>query len=866
MSFFDCVEDAINEGSADAERGRKAQAEWKRLSDVYERQGHSRHVAEVMAADEIKRRSRREAVAARHEAQAVMANARKQEIEVSQAQNLGRDAIQAVESLDYKARSLVRYADSLVGQYLEKHHPNLIGRVKQAADLPRVAKAIIDGDRSDPHAAAMADAITYAMETMRRMANEAGANIGKLDGYFPQRHNRVALIEAGLDDFAKARGISRARAKAIMLTSRETRDAMFSRSFDRWFSDIAPDLDWTKIREDSLGLPFERPGFTPSDAVKREYLLTIYRNIVYGPDWDKPTYGKTQGAAVGRRMSQERVLHFKDADAFIRYNSKYGSGDIHQTIMSHMHHMARDIVAMREFGPNPHMGLSYRAALIEAEAVKRGINPGNIKGKNEHAARMLRAEQGAGMTTGYGQTLFANFMSDTRAVLTSAFLDRAILASIPDLALSKSAAQTIGAGRDAAFPKYIKAVADMVKEGKLTTQEMRQWQWITDTMADPGSVLARFNGDHPSSAWAQNLSSFVMKAQGLSQHTDAGRFALYQVFSGQMATQIGRKFADIEPGLLAIFKERGITARDWDMFATPEGVFRPDNGAEFLNPLYWRRATTLADDVADEIYLKFGAAAEDFIELGVPTQSLFMRGFVDPTAYGLAPGTPLYELGKSALMFKSFVMAYSYNMYRATRRMPGSNWSKAAWAAETIAGATVMGAVSLQLFELIKGNDPLAMDNAQFWGLAAAKGGGFAVIGDLVVAGETKWQGGFGSYIMGPVPQVAGDAWNLTVGNLIEIGGAVMTGQPIKTDLPKELSQIVSRYLPGGDLPYFGPAKDRLIADQLFMLLDPDAYDAIIMKSKRRENLNGNKSFWMPGSALPARAPDLGSALGRLRQ
>ena len=39
MSFWNCVQDAIDEGSADR-RGRKAQERWKEFSDRYEQQGH----------------------------------------------------------------------------------------------------------------------------------------------------------------------------------------------------------------------------------------------------------------------------------------------------------------------------------------------------------------------------------------------------------------------------------------------------------------------------------------------------------------------------------------------------------------------------------------------------------------------------------------------------------------------------------------------------------------------------------------------------------------------------------------------------------------------------------------------------------
>ena len=44
MSFFDCVKDAMDEGSIDKDRGARAQKLWKDRSDLYERQGDRKSV------------------------------------------------------------------------------------------------------------------------------------------------------------------------------------------------------------------------------------------------------------------------------------------------------------------------------------------------------------------------------------------------------------------------------------------------------------------------------------------------------------------------------------------------------------------------------------------------------------------------------------------------------------------------------------------------------------------------------------------------------------------------------------------------------------------------------------------------------
>lgn len=859
MSFFDCVNDAIDEGSLDRDRGHRAQGMWKERVKKYEAEGYTTDKANALAAEDVIAYFDREAAMSRHANIASMANQMRQSkaVEALTDDLLARDAVQAVEIMEYRTRGLKRRFDDKIGAYLKQNHRDIWGRNKDPINQMNVVKEMRGESTGDNVAYAYAQAVHHALEDMRLQANAAGASIRKLENYYPQGHDRTTIIKAGIDRYAAARGMGKTRAK-MTLWKEPNRQQLFQNSFDQWFDDIAEDMDWTKIEDRQTGQMMQAENGTPPTLEDQQRVLrAVFDSIVYG---DAVKEG-VQGSALYKALSQERILHFKTTDGFVKYNKKYGSGDPHKTLISHVHLMAKDIVAMRDFGPNPNMGIQFRGRKLAEEAKKRGMDPSSVEANVAHAERMMRVHRGPAMPSGYFQTLSANFFSTTRQALTSAFLDRAVIASISDLNSAKVASQAIGGSRDGPFQTYIRSIANMAKEGSLTTDEMRQWHWIADTMADPGVQVARFNSEMPAAEWVERLSSGVMRAQGLSQHTDAGRFAMHQAVSGQFAQNIGKSLNDMDPGLLAIMREHGITDEEWAKFSNGQGVFEAENGAKFLNPLYWREATDLPAKEADDLFLKFQGVAEDVIEVGVPTQSLYMRGWIDPVAWEMTPGSPLFEVAKSGGMFKSFVMAFTYNQYRSVRRMPAESnpWL---WAAESVAGATIMGATALQITELLKGNDPLSMDNAGFWGEAALKGGGFAIVGDLIAQGETNWGGGFGSYVAGPIPQAIDDAWDLTVGNLIELGAAVMTGEDVNTKFPKELKRAFDRYTPAKDLPMFGIAFDRLVADQIYSALDPEGRDALLSKAQKRENRDGNGSFWMPGSPLPDRSPDLTGLIG----
>lgn len=873
MSFFDCVQSAMDdpEVKASRERGEKAQRMWQENADRFEAQGYSRHDAEVMAADVVKASFKKEAGAVRHTFLASMAVQKRIDLEVKSATDLAADAVQAMSRLDFQARGLKRHFDNKMGEYLQLHHRDLLERAKNPVQYHMLMREMYGESTGDEMAKAMADAVRHALEDMRIMANSAGANIGKIDNWFPQSHNRTSIINAGLDRWAGTNGWGRTRAKLEAGKSAANRDALFARSFEAWSDEVAPRLDWTKMTNDATGQPFQRPdGPPPAPETQRRLLREIFDNIAYGRNASDPKYGATQGAALHNRMSQSRVLYFKSADDWAAYNAKFGVSDPHGALMSHVHRMARDIAAMKNYGPNPNLGLQYRSDAIKAQAKARGLNPQNYEAKLQRAERMMAVYNGADVPSGYWQTMFANFMANTRHLQTAAFLDSAMLSSLSDLNSTKMAAQLIGADRTGPFGRYMSTITDMVKEGRITTDEMRQWSWVADTTADAGAAVARFNGEAPGGGWANVLSSSVMKLQGLSQHTDASRFAGFQIIAGQAYNQIGKPFRDIEPGLLTIMREHGISEKDWLDFAKPEWAMEAGNGAKFLNPLHWRAATDLPMERADDLFLKFQGAFEDYLELGTPTQSLFVRSFVDPTAKGLRPGEPMYEALQSVKSFKSFVMAHTHNIARSLRRMP-DNASRFMWMAENVAGATVLGAMSLHLIELSKGNDPMNMnpeDHPTFALKAAMKGGGFAILGDLVVTGETKWGGGYAGYFAGPSFQLAGDAYQLTLGNLSEIGVSMLSGQPpskalAESEAGREAVKALDRYLPGGDLPYVRAAVDRLIMDSLYKTLDPDGAKYIENRATRANNLNSTGSWWMAGSPTPDRLPNMLNAIGR---
>ena len=821
MSFGDCIKAAMDEGSADRERGERAQRLWRDLSDRYERQGHPRHVAEGLAAEDVKTAFKKQAGEKRHVYTATLAARRRAEAIVGasdQIETIATDALEFAANSPNRAasvigqqRALVRGFHHRIASLLKDHSRDLLGRTRNQAQLRNVVRELHGESTGDLPAIAISDAVRTAFEDLRLLFNEAGGLIGKLENWgLPHGHNARAIRQAG---------------------------------YDAWASATRGRLDWSKMEDHLTGRPLAEPGAVPPIEVQNDILRETFDNIAYGKESREAVYGRSDGESLALRRSHERTLPFRSADDWIEYNKKFGTGDPFATIIGHVHRMARDIAMIREFGPNPALGMDYRAQLAMGRAREMGDVQlaRRIEGNAAHAKRMMNILNGSLVPAGPFQEAAALFMSTTRHVLTAAFLDRAVISAISDTNSMRMAAASIGMNPGNVLSRHVRLMAD-----GMSRDEALRAGWIADTLADPGLALARFQSEVPPAELAERLSSGVLRIQGLSHWTDTARIAFQMEMAGHFASQAGRKLADVDEPLRGLLRDKGIAESEWAAFTNPETFFNAANGATFASPIYWRQATDMPRAEADDLFLRLQSIVEEQTEFAVPTNSTWARAFVEGA---MPPGSIGYELAKSGLMFKSFTMTFTVNQYRRMMSLP--NWpSRASYAANMAAGATVMGAIALQITDLVSGRDPSDMTTPEFWATAALKGGAFGLLGDVAGSAERPF-GGLPAYAAGPVLSAGQDAWGLIFGNALNLA----TGK--ETHFARDGVRALDRYAPGADLPVLGAALDRMFSDQLLILLDPDAADAVERASRRKA-----RDFWLPGEITPSRLPDFSKAVG----
>jgi len=819
-------------------KGKGAKEDFEKLSAGLIKQGIPPQQAYAQAAQTVAAQVTKAAAQSKHRLLSRYATQQALIARVDKAKSLSTVAVRMMDDIDFDRRAIKAMADGEVSAFLMKHHPDLAGRAKEPMSFVEFMKALKGEPTADLTAKAMADAMNHLNEWFRKSLNSFGHNVQKLDGWgFSHQHSSYAINRAG-------------RAQ--------------------WKADTDAELDWMGMIDPRTGQTF---AAVPNQTMKDAFLNEVFDNIIYGRTSRTATWG---GGGSGRVLERHRILKFKNSDAWVRYNTKYGSSDPMTTLLAHMDRMSQEVAIAKHLGADPDTALDYMGQYIDFKGRQNDV--GRVQAlKNQGgmalAKRMLTYVGPGVEPNGNLGRWSAKFFSTTRHVLTSALLDRAIVISVPsDLNSARLASQAVGMNPANFMSTYVGLMKDSLAGGGTTRDDLLRQGHIAESFANPAVAMDRYQTEFPGAVWAERTSNAVMQLSGLTAHTDNLKMAVQRSLAGHFASLKDTAWADIPDALRLHMQDRGgITQTDWDEFRQSGGLFTSANGGTFLDPLYWRQNNTLGNpDRVDDLFLLMQSYSEKFTELSVPSGSLIAKGVMDPKSWGLAPGSPAYELMKSAGMFKSFVGAFVINQVRMVNAT-NSHWTgatgrgaKAAYLAEMAATMTMVGALAIQVNELLMGRDPQNMADTNpdgFWLRAMLRGGGLGPVGDLLSVGQTSWMGGFPAYAAGPVPQALQDTFELTLGNVFTAANQLAKGEDVDTGFLKEGADFVSRYTPGAQLPLLlgGQAFDRLFADQMLLLLDPEAVDAMAAKATRRENLYGNAAFWPPGAPIPTRAPDMGN-------
>lgn len=828
-NLHDCLTRAAQSGELDKSHADEAISEFDQLVERYS-QAMPLHQAEATAALHLKEATRKARRSRRH----MVLNQLQSMVRIRHLVETSPDPARALlafiesrgddgfkgESVQFVAQAIQARVRKDLRDFLSDTGLNAFGKSRDVVKLKDVLREAHGQSTGNPVAKQYADAIARVQEWQRQMFNAHGGDIGKIDNYGVRHsHDARAIAEAG---------------------------------FDTWANDIFDRLDWSRIIDRRTGKPFASAGSKPARETALPMLREIFDNITTNGWIRREPSLAVGGRALYNQRAEPRILHFRDADAWMAYNEAYGSSDLFTSIVGGMDAMARDIAHMKVLGPNPNLGMEYAIQVATRKAaVANDPKLASSVRKSASRAKALLAHSTGAVNVAEDEAM-ARFFSGVRHVNVATKLGSAILSSVSDLQTASVGALAMGMRPDNMFATAVRAIFS-----KATREEAARMGFVAETLMDMMSSSARLTNDVIANDTFSRLSNFTIRASGLSHWTDNMRIAVQMETAGHLAGQVDRRLADVDPMLRQLLERNGITAQDWDHLRSADGLFTARNGSTFLSPFWWlEHQSGLPRPEAEALALRLQAAIQDQVETFVPSKRL------RASAWWMAenrPGTWSGELLRSSAGFKNYAMSLTIGQIALWNTLP-SRSARVRYLASMAMGTLFAGALALQLKELAKGNDPLPMagdKGLKFWVAATAQGGGLGIFGDFLFSETNRFGGGLAETLAGPVVGTVSDVARVPLGN----AGALVRGE--NTHLGRDVSNLVRFNTPVASSLWYGRAAwGRLVADNLQSLLDPEAEQAWKNRMRKQERERGNRPWWTPGTAVPDRAPDISNVLG----
>lgn len=716
-------------------------------------------------------------------------------------------------SVETRAKAIERDALRQMLDTLEATNPKFFGLIESTEGVNNLVRELHGQKSGDADAAAGAKTFHEIAETLRVRFNSGGGDIGQLEDWgMPHHHSQSRVAKAG-------------------------RDA--------WVEEAMPLLNRRKY--------VNPDGSRMDEGQLRDFLGNAWESIATG-GVNKLDPGRAMGNGMrANRGNETRQIHFKDGDAYLAYQEKFGERSMYEVLTSHISSVAKDIALVETFGPNPDLAFKlFSDRAVKEQTLREPTKVGQAQ------KRAIKSEDLYNLTAGKTLPVASQWLADTfdtlRSWMVASRLGSAVITSMSDEATMRLSARANN------LPQLRLFANELATLNPANQVEKRMALRAGLAMNTLLSSLNRFGNDSLTSSAVGKLAGATMRASGLNALTEARKRAYGVTFMGALGgiTKDHAKLADIDAADHRILLSKGITDADFevwkraglddwgggnDTMLTPDAVYRiPDDQLEDLgNPrqLKEQAATRLLGLVLEETDVAI-------IEPGAKERAMMMTG--------LQRGTWKGELTRSFFLFKSFPIAMITRHLARGWSMP-TGTGKAAYLATLMASTTVMGMLSLQLNELLNGRDPRDMNplegGKRNWMAAMLKGGSLGIYGDFLFSESSQYGRSPLASALGPVASFAEESLNLTQGNIMQM----MQGKD--SDFGAELVKFGKSNTPGANLWYAKAALDHLIFHRLQEYFSP----GYLRKMRRRAQKEfGQDYYWEPGETTPDRAPDLKEA------
>lgn len=567
----------------------------------------------------------------------------------------------------------------------------------------------------------------------RSDANRAGAEIRDLPGYIVrQSHDPYKLERAG---------------------------------FSQW-------------RDEISGLLDERTFEGVTD--RSEFLLAAYNGLVSGVHLKASTpeaSGFKGPRNLAKKVSAERVLHFKDGVAWDQYNKVYGTGSLREAFLGGLDRAGQNTGLMRRLGTNPESNWEAILDELQRDLMDKPVEMRRFQTDRRGWLKTRFAEVDGTARLAVNQQA-ARVASNIRALQSMAKLGGAVISAVTDLPVAASEMRYQGKGMLSSMGTLI---GGMVKGRK--PAEQREILSSLGVFFDNvrGDVVSKFSADDSLGGKMSGLQQKFFKLNGLTWWTDTMRSTAALMMSHHLAYNRAMNWDQMNPDLRRTLELFDFDAGRWDL-VRGTGAKLAD-GREYMT-------TQGLDDIPEADLAAYltskgrtantAAVAELREELGAQLRSYITDrasyAVIEPDARtraimrrGTQPGTVAGELLRFVGQFKAFPVAILQKSFG--RELYGRGYTPSAYAegagreliqalrngngeklgiAQLLIWTTLFGYGAMTAKDLLKGREPRPADDAKTWVAAMLQGGALGIYGDFIFGEANRFGGGLIGSLAGP--------------------------------------------------------------------------------------------------------------------
>lgn len=601
-----------------------------------------------------------------------------------------------------------------------------------------------------------------------------------------------------------------------------------------WKADILPRLD--------LGRMF--PEGPPENL--DEWLHETYMNITTGV---RPTGedGTRMAAFKGpgnlaKKVSAERVIHFKSADDWFDYNASFGFSNLREAYVQGLHRSAESTGLMQVLGTNPEHNLKSIVTATR-ERLSRA-DPAGLKEFDRQTRGGTRIDNAyrevSGATRRVASQRLAAIGAGIRTWNTLTGLGGAVVSAVTDIpiramALRHQGQSFLGAIADGIVAPIRRIVGDLGSDEKQAT--LAAAGYFNEIAL--GNLAARFSPDDTLPGRLNRATNTFFKWNLLAGWTDTMRRSALESMA-RFFGEVGDDFGSLSQRTRDTLERFRITESDWAL--ARKAVQEIEGGEKFLTPEGIRQLDR-------ELFPGDGKRAQENAReaLASKVQQLYAdelnAAVISPDArtlasirHGQQAGTPLGEALRLFFQFKSFGVAifqrglmrefYGYGAGKAGGQFGMENVRALAL---MMVSSTAFGYAAMSMKDMLRGKKPKPIDNHKTWMAAAAQGGGFGIYGDFLFGEASRMGGGVLATLGGPTVGKADDLFRLWNG--VKAGDDV-SAQTFRT--------IVN------NTPYNNLFYTRMAADYLFLYeMQESLNPGYLRRMERRVEQEQGQQWWL---------------------